>query len=201
MAPQAAQTFGYMRVSSTDQNEDRQRRALADAAVPQEHLYLDRQSGKDFQRPQYQRLVKRLRAGDLLCVPSIDRLGRNYEEIIQQWRYLTKEKGIDIVVLDMALLDTREGKDLTGTLIADLVLQLLSYVAQTERENIRQRQKEGIQAAKRKGVQFGRPKIPVPDQFTELKQQWKNNEISSRQAASQLGVSHETFLRWCKRQA
>lgn len=144
MAPQAAQTFGYMRVSSTDQNEDRQRRALADAAVPQEHLYLDRQSGKDFQRPQYQRLVKRLRAGDLLCVPSIDRLGRNYEDIQNQWRLLTKDIGVDICVLDMPLLDTRNGKDLMGTFIADLVLQILSFVAQSERENIRTRQAQGI---------------------------------------------------------
>ena len=152
MAPQAAQTFGYMRVSSTDQNEDRQRRALADAAVPQEHLYLDRQSGKDFQRPQYQRLVKRLRAGDLLCVPSIDRLGRNYEDIQNQWRLLTKDIGVDICVLDMPLLDTRNGKDLMGTFIADLVLQILSFVAQSERENIRTRQAQGIAAARARGV-------------------------------------------------
>ena len=151
MAPQAAQTFGYMRVSSTDQNEDRQRRALADAAVPQEHLYLDRQSGKDFQRPQYQRLVKRLRAGDLLCVPSIDRLGRNYEDIQNQWRLLTKDIGVDICVLDMPLLDTRNGKDLMGTFIADLVLQILSFVAQSERENIRTRQAQGIAAARARG--------------------------------------------------
>ena len=152
MAPQAAQTFGYMRVSSTDQNEDRQRRALADAAVPQEHLYLDRQSGKDFQRPQYQRLVKRLRAGDLLCVPSIDRLGRNYEDIQNQWRLLTKDIGVDICVLDMPLLDTRNGKDLMGTFIADLVLQILSFVAQSERENIRTRQAQCIAAARARGV-------------------------------------------------
>ena len=152
MAPQAAQTFGYMRVSSTDQNEDRQRRALADAAVPQEHLYLDRQSGKDFQRPQYQRLVKRLRAGDLLCVPSIDRLGRNYEDIQNQWRLLTKDIGVDICVLDMPLLDTRNGKDLMGTFIAALVLQILSFVAQSERENIRTRQAQGIAAARARGV-------------------------------------------------
>ena len=163
---------------------------------------MDKLSGKDFNRPQYKRLLHKLKNGDLLVIKSIDRLGRNYDEIIEQWRVLTKEKGVDIVVLDMPLLDTRvQGRDLTGTFIADLVLQILSYVAQTERENIRQRQKEGIQAAKRKGVQFGRPKIPVPDQFNELRQQWKNQEISSRQAASQLGVSHETFLRWCKRQA
>ena len=195
------QIYGYVRVSTKDQNEDRQMIAMLEFPVPEKNIIVEKQSGKDFNRPRYRRLIRKMKKGDLLVIKSIDRLGRNYEEIIQQWRYLTKEKGIDIVVLDMALLDTREGKDLTGTLIADLVLQLLSYVAQTERENIRQRQKEGIQAAKRKGVQFGRPKIPVPDQFTELKQQWKNNEISSRQDASQLGVSHETFLRWCKRQA
>ncbi len=195
------QIYGYVRVSTKDQNEDRQMIAMLEFPVPEKNIIVEKQSGKDFNRPRYRRLIRKMKKGDLLVIKSIDRLGRNYEEIIQQWRYLTKEKGIDIVVLDMALLDTREGKDLTGTLIADLVLQLLSYVAQTERENIRQRQKEGIQAAKRKGVQFGRPKIPVPDQFTELKQQWKNNEISSRQAASQLGVPHETFLRWCKRQA
>lgn len=195
------QIYGYVRVSTKDQNEDRQMIAMLEFPVPEKNIIVEKQSGKDFNRPRYRRLIRKMKKGDLLVIKSIDRLGRNYEEIIQQWRYLTKEKGIDIVVLDMALLDTREGKDLTGTLIADLVLQLLSYVAQTERENIRQRQKEGIQAAKRKGVQFGRPKIPVPDQFTELKQQWKNNEISSRQAASQLGASHETFLRWCKRQA
>ena len=172
------QIYGYVRVSTKDQNEDRQMIAMLEFPVPEKNIIVEKQSGKDFNRPRYRRLIRKMKKGDLLVIKSIDRLGRNYEEIIQQWRYLTKEKGIDIVVLDMALLDTREGKDLTGTLIADLVLQLLSYVAQTERENIRQRQKEGIQAAKRKGVQFGRPKIPVPDQFTELKQQWKNNEIS-----------------------
>lgn len=162
MAPQAAQTFGYMRVSSTDQNEDRQRRALADAAVPQEHLYLDRQSGKDFQRPQYQRLVKRLRAGDLLCVPSIDRLGRNYEDIQNQWRLLTKDIGVDICVLDMPLLDTRNGKDLMGTFIADLVLQILSFVAQSERENIRTRQAQGIAAARAAASTWAVPPARVP---------------------------------------
>ena len=172
------QIYGYVRVSTKDQNEDRQMIAMLEFPVPEKNIIVEKQSGKDFNRPRYRRLIRKMKKGDLLVIKSIDRLGRNYEEIIQQWRYLTKEKGIDIVVLDMALLDTREGKDLTGILIADLVLQLLSYVAQTERENIRQRQKEGIQAAKRKGVQFGRPKIPVPDQFTELKQQWKNNEIS-----------------------
>ena len=194
--------YGYIRVSTRDQNEDRQLIALRELKIPEKNIFMDKQSGKDFNRPQYKRLVRKLKKDDLLYIKSIDRLGRNYAEILEQWRLLTQTKGADIVVLDMPLLDTRQSsRDLTGTFVADLVLQILSYVAQTERENIRQRQKEGIQAAKRKGVQFGRPKIPVPDQFTELKQQWKNNEISSRQAASQLGVSHETFLRWCKRQA
>ena len=193
--------YGYVRVSSADQNEERQRIAMAQEGLKEKDIFMDKQSGKDFERPAYLKLLKKLKEGDLLLIESIDRLGRNYEEIIEQWRHITKIIRADIRVLDMPLLDTTLSKDLLGTFIADLVLQLLSYVAQTERENIRQRQKEGIQAAKRKGVQFGRPKIPVPDQFTELKQQWKNNEISSRQAASQLGVSHETFLRWCKRQA
>lgn len=183
MAPQAAQTFGYMRVSSTDQNEDRQRRALADAAVPQEHLYLDRQSGKDFQRPQYQRLVKRLRAGDLLCVPSIDRLGRNYEDIQNQWRLLTKDIGVDICVLDMPLLDTRNGKDLMGTFIADLVLQILSFVAQSERENIRTRQAQGIAAAR------------VPQDFDRIVQAWQDQSITLEQALQQAGVGKSTFYR------
>ena len=174
MAPQAAQTFGYMRVSSTDQNEDRQRRALADAAVPQEHLYLDRQSGKDFQRPQYQRLVKRLRAGDLLCVPSIDRLGRNYEDIQNQWRLLTKDIGVDICVLDMPLLDTRNGKDLMGTFIADLVLQILSFVAQSERENIRTRQAQD---------------------FDRIVQAWQDQSITLEEALQQAGVGKSTFYR------
>lgn len=186
MAPQAAQTFGYMRVSSTDQNEDRQRRALADAAVPQEHLYLDRQSGKDFQRPQYQRLVKRLRAGDLLCVPSIDRLGRNYEDIQNQWRLLTKDIGVDICVLDMPLLDTRNGKDLMGTFIADLVLQILSFVAQSERENIRTRQAQGIAAARARGV---------PQDFDRIVQAWQDQSITLEQALQQAGVGKSTFYR------
>ncbi len=195
MAPQAAQTFGYMRVSSTDQNEDRQRRALADAAVPQEHLYLDRQSGKDFQRPQYQRLVKRLRAGDLLCVPSIDRLGRNYEDIQNQWRLLTKDIGVDICVLDMPLLDTRNGKDLMGTFIADLVLQILSFVAQSERENIRTRQAQGIAAARARGVHLGRPPARVPQDFDCIVQAWQDQSITLEEALQQAGVGKSTFYR------
>ena len=195
MAPQAAQTFGYMRVSSTDQNEDRQRRALADAAVPQEHLYLDRQSGKDFQRPQYQRLVKRLRAGDLLCVPSIDRLGRNYEDIQNQWRLLTKDIGVDICVLDMPLLDTRNGKDLMGTFIADLVLQILSFVAQSERENIRTRQAQGIAAARARGVHLGRPPARVPQDFDRIVQAWQDQSITLEEALQQAGGGKSTFYR------
>ena len=192
------QVYGYVRVSTKDQNEDRQRIAMLEFPVPEKNIVVEKQSGKDFNRPCYQRLIRRMKKGDLLVIKSIDRLGRNYEEILHQWRMLTREKGIDIVVLDMALLDTREGKDLTGTLIADLVLQLLSYVAQTERENIRQRQQEGIRAAKLKGVRFGRPRLPVPAEFDGLHRQWLQQEISSRKAALQLGVSHETFLRWCR---
>ena len=192
------QVYGYVRVSTKDQNEDRQRTAMLEFPVPEKNIVVEKQSGKDFNRPCYQRLIRRMKKGDLLVIKSIDRLGRNYEEILHQWRMLTREKGIDIVVLDMALLDTREGKDLTGTLIADLVLQLLSYVAQTERENIRQRQQEGIRAAKLKGVRFGRPRLPVPAEFDGLHRQWLQQKISSRKAALQLGVSHETFLRWCR---
>ncbi len=192
------QVYGYVRVSTKDQNEDRQRIAMLEFPVPEKNIVVEKQSGKDFNRPCYQRLIRRMKKGDLLVIKSIDRLGRNYEEILYQWRMLTREKGIDIVVLDMALLDTREGKDLTGTLIADLVLQLLSYVAQTERENIRQRQQEGIRAAKLKGVRFGRPRLPVPAEFDGLHRQWLQQKISSRKAALQLGVSHETFLRWCR---
>ena len=192
------QVYGYVRVSTKDQNEDRQRIAMLEFPVPEKNIVVEKQSGKDFNRPCYQRLIRRMKKGDLLVIKSIDRLGRNYEEILCQWRMLTREKGIDIVVLDMALLDTREGKDLTGTLIADLVLQLLSYVAQTERENIRQRQQEGIRAAKLKGVRFGRPRLPVPVEFDGLHRQWLQQKISSRKAALQLGVSHETFLRWCR---
>ena len=156
--------YGYIRVSSVDQNEDRQLIALRGQGVTERHIYLDKQSGKDFHRPQYKRLVKALKPGDLLYVLSIDRLGRDYREIQQQWRLLTKEKGVDICVLDMPLLDTRQGKDLMGTFIADLVLQILSFVAQSERENIRRRQQEGIAAAKARGVKFGRPPLPLAEQ-------------------------------------
>ena len=187
--------FGYMRVSSTDQNEDRQRRALAAVAVPPAHLYLDRQSGKDFLRPQYQRMVGKLRPGDLLYVPSIDRLGRNYEDIQTQWRILTKEIGVDICVLDMPLLDTRNGKDLMGTFIADLVLQILSFVAQSERENIRTRQAQGIAAARARGVHLGRPPARVPKDFDRIVQAWENQAITLEEALQQAGVGKSTFYR------
>ena len=191
--------YGYVRVSTKEQNEDRQILALSDFPISRENLYTDKVSGKDFHRPQYQRMVKKLRKGDILVVKSIDRLGRNYEEILEQWRRLTKEKGVDIVVIDMPLLDTRNKNDLTGTLIADIVLNLLSYVAQTERENIRQRQAEGIAAARKKGVKFGRPPIPGPEAFEKVSKRWENGEISSRNAAMQLGISQNTFLRWSKK--
>lgn len=188
--------YGYMRVSSKDQNEDRQRIALMSAGVPQRNIILDKQSGKNFDRPGYQRLCKKIKPGDTLFIKSIDRLGRNYNEILDQWRYLTKEKWCAIVVLDMPLLDTRKGKDLTGELIADIVLQLLSYVAQTEREFIRQRQAEGIAAAKARGIHFGRKALPIPPEFEYVYTQWKRKEISARQAGVSLGVAHQTFLKW-----
>lgn len=189
--------YGYIRVSTKDQNEARQIIAMLEAGLQEKCLYLDKQSGKDFERPAYKRLMRKLRAGDVLFIKSIDRLGRNYEEIQAQWRMITREKRVDIVVLDMPLLDTRNsGNDLTGTFVADLVLQILSYVAQTERENIKQRQKEGISAARQRGVQFGRPRMEVPEAFWQMKRSWKNGELSSREAARQLGVCQNTFLRW-----
>ena len=193
------QIYGYVRVSTKDQNEDRQMIAMLEFPVPEKNIVIEKQSGKDFNRPRYRRLIRKMKKGDLLVIKSIDRLGRNYEEIIQQWRHLTKEKGIDIVVLDMALLDTREGKDLTGTLIADLVLQILSYVAQTEREAIRQRQREGIRAAQLAGVRFGRPPKPVPPEFEAWLARWRTGSASSRQAAAALGIAQDTFLRWARR--
>ena len=191
-------TYGYIRVSSRDQNEDRQLMALHKVGVKPGNIYLDKQSGKDFKRTQYRKLVRKLKKDDLLYIKSIDRLGRNYEEILKQWRILTKDKGSDIVVLDMPLLDTRKGRDLTGTLIADIVLQLLSYVAQTEREFIRRRQAEGIAAAKAKGVRFGAKPKERPPQFLSCADSWKKGAISAREASRQLGISHKTFLRWCR---
>ena len=188
--------YGYVRVSSTDQNEDRQMLALGEKSIPRENIYMDKQSGKDFHRPRYRALTRRLRHGDVLYILSIDRLGRNYEEIQQQWRYLTKEIGIDIVVLDMPLLDTRQGKDLMGTFIADLVLQILSFVAQSERENIKKRQAEGIAAAKARGVRFGRPGRQIPDNFPQLVREWERKHITLSQLLSQCeGLSEATFYR------
>lgn len=186
-------TYGYIRVSSIDQNEDRQRIALHGKGISEQRIYMDKQSGKDFNRPQYKKLVKRLKAGDLLYVLSIDRLGRNYEEIQNQWRILTKELGIDISVIDMPLLDTRNGKDLMGTFIADLVLQILSFVAQSERENIKKRQAEGIIAAKLKGVRFGRPPKPLPENFHQVYQRWKAGKITGTLAARECGMPLSTF--------
>ena len=191
-----SQLYGYVRVSTREQNEARQIIALHQFCVPDERIYLDKQSGKDFNRPAYKRLLRTLRPGDVLAVQSIDRLGRNYEEILEQWRLLTKKKGVAMVVLDMPLLDTRNTRDLTGTLIADIVLQLLSYVAQKERESIRQRQAEGIAAAKERGVRFGRPEKEIPGRFFLLYDDWKKGEISGREAARQLGVTHQTIFKW-----
>lgn len=188
-------TFGYIRVSTKDQNEARQLAALAEYQIPRSRLFIDKQSGKDFARPAYQRLLKRLKRGDVLFVKSIDRLGRNYNEILEQWRILTKQIGADVVVIDMPLLDTRaRGDDLTGTFIADLVLQILSYVAQTERENIRQRQAEGIAAAKARGVHFGREKKPLPEGFQETVVRWRQKEMTCQQALERLEVSRSYFF-------
>lgn len=185
--------FGYIRVSSRDQNEERQRIALELQGVDEVNTYIDKQSGKDFNRPQYRKMLRRMHTGDLLYITSIDRLGRNYEEIQEQWRFLTKEKRIDIVVLDMPLLDTRQGKDLMGTFIADLVLQILSFVAQSERENIKKRQAEGISAAKARGVRFGRPPREMPDDFEKMAVMWRNGEISAAAAAKACGIPGTTF--------
>lgn len=187
--------YGYIRVSSTDQNEERQYLAMQSKAVPETHIYIDKQSGKDFNRPQYKRLTKKLKPGDLLYVLSIDRLGRNYEEIQNQWRILTKELGVDICVIDMPLLDTRNRKDLMGTFIADLVLQILSFVSQSEHENIKMRQAQGIAAAKAKGTIFGRPAISLPDDFRQVVQAWETKEISIHRAVEQCHMSEATFYR------
>ncbi len=187
--------YGYVRVSSTDQNEDRQMLALKEVDVDEKNIYMDKQSGKDFDRPNYKKLVRKLKSGDLLYILSIDRLGRNYEEIQKQWRILTKEIGIDICVLDMPLLDTRNGKDLMGTFIADLVLQILSFVAQSERENIKKRQAEGIAAAKAKGIKFGRPEKEVPDDFGKLVKAWERKQIPLAELLKQCNMSEATFYR------
>ncbi|MBQ7778318.1 MAG: recombinase family protein [Oscillibacter sp.] len=191
-------TYGYIRVSTKEQNEDRQLIAMREFGVAEENIILDKQSGKNFERPGYKRLMRKLKTGDTLVIKSIDRLGRNYEEILEQWRWITKGKQVAIVVLDMPLLDTRQGRDLTGVLIADIVLQLLSYVAQTEREFNRQRQAEGIAAAKAKGVHFGRNFKDRGERYEEIRAAWERGEISGRAAAKELGVAHGTFQRWCK---
>lgn len=187
------QIYGYIRVSTTDQNTARQFAAMEKLDIPKKNLFVDKQSGKNFDRPAYQKLLRKLKEGDLLYLKSIDRLGRNYEEIQAQWRILTKEKKIDIVVLDMSLLDTRQGKDLLGTFISDLVLQILSFVAENERENIRVRQAEGIAAAKANGVKFGRPERPLPDNFHEMHEAWRQKNISLRQAAQACQMPVGTF--------
>lgn len=185
--------YGYVRVSSKDQNEDRQMIALKEVGVMDKNIFIDKQSGKDFQRPKYKRLLRKIRPNDLIYVKSIDRLGRNYEEIQEQWRVLTKEKRVDIVVLDMPLLDTRQGKDLMGTFLSDIVLQVLSFVAENERSNIRQRQAEGIAAAKAKGVRFGRPSSPLPANFHQVYHQWKSGKITGTAAAQECGMPLSTF--------
>ncbi|RKI65542.1 recombinase family protein [bacterium 1xD42-67] len=186
-------TYGYIRVSTREQNEDRQLIALREMAVPEQNIFMDKQSGKDFNRPQYKKLMKKLKPDDLLYIKSIDRLGRNYEEIQNQWRILTKEKKIDIVVLDMPLLDTRRGKDLMGTFLSDIVLQVLSFVAENERTNIRQRQAEGIAAAKARGVRFGRPPRPLPENYHSAYQRWKSGTITGTAAARECGMPLSTF--------
>ena len=189
------QMYGYVRVSTKEQNEDRQLIAMREFGVPEGNILIEKQSGKDFDRPKYQRLLKRLKPGDTLVIKSIDRLGRNYDEILEQWRIITKKKDAAIVVLDMPLLDTRQGRDLTGTLIADIVLQLLSYVAQTEREFIRRRQAEGIAAAKARGVHMGRPVKNTPDDFEQLVTLWEKKKISLEQILQECGMSKATFYR------
>ena len=187
--------YGYVRVSSHEQNEDRQMIAMKEAGILAKNIYLDKQSGKDFERPCYKRLLKRLKQGDVLYIKSIDRLGRNYEEIQNQWRILTKEKKIDIVVIDMPLLDTRRDKNLLGTFISDLVLQLLSFIAENERVNIKQRQAEGIAAAKKRGVKFGRPSKGIPDNFPEYVEKWRKKEVSTVDVLDKLHMSESTFYR------
>ena len=192
-------TYGYIRISSKDQNEDRQLIALRDFGVTDNHIFIDKQSGKNFDRPQYKRLIKRLKPDDILVIKSIDRLGRNFFEILEQWKMITTDKQAAIVILDMPILDTRKQKnDLTSHLISSLVLQLLSYVAQVERDFIRQRQREGIDAARARGIKFGRSPMIRPVQFDSVRESWKQGKISARAAARQLSISHSTFLRWVK---
>ena len=194
-----AQIYGYVRVSTREQNEDRQFVVMRDFGIHDANIYLDKQSGKDFNRPAYKKLLKKLKPNDTFVIKSIDRLGRNYDEILEQWRIITKEQQAAIVVLDIPLLDTRQkNRDLTGIFIADLVLQILSYVAQTEREFLKQRQAEGITEAKNRGVKFGRPPLKPPESFNEVRKSWEHKDISAREAARRLGVSHKTFLKWAE---
>lgn len=187
--------YGYVRVSAVDQNISRQMLEMLDRKIDKRNIYTDKQSGKDFNRPMYRKLIRKLKKGDLLYIKSIDRLGRNYNEILEQWRILTKEMEVDIAVIDMPLLDTRLCKDLLGTFIADIVLQVLSFVAQNERENIKQRQAEGIKAAKLNGVVFGRPIILAPDNFPQVIKDWKTGKISAEEAARRCNMSIATFYR------
>ena len=187
--------YGYVRVSSMEQNVSRQITAMLNAGIRKENIYVDKQTGKDFHRQNYEKMLSLLQSGDLLYIVSIDRLGRNYVEVQEQWRILTKEIGVDICVIDMPLLDTRNGKDLMGTFIADLVLQILSFAAENERENIRKRQKQGIAAAKKRGVRFGRPEVPVPDNFGEITKKWESGQISFNNAVQECNMSQATFYR------
>lgn len=191
--------YGYARISSKDQNIDRQITALKNFGICEKNIFIDKQSGKDFERPAYKKLMKKLKPNDILIVQSIDRLGRNYLEIIEQWQIITKVKKSDIVILDMPILDTRSHKDLIGSLITDIALNLLSYFAQVEREMNHQRQSEGIAEAKKRGVKFGRPAKKLPDNFSEVHKQWLEGKISARTAAKMLGTNHATFLNWCKK--
>jgi len=190
--------YGYARVSTCDQNEERQVLALKQRGISEANIFVDKASGKDFMRSEYKWLMRRLKKGDTLIIKSIDRLGRNYNEILEQWRILTKEKKISIVVLEMPLLDTRRTNDLTGTLISDVVLQLLSYVAETEKVFIKQRQREGIEAALARGVRFGRAPMEKPEEYEKCKTLWEEKRISARGAGKILGVTHQTFLRWVR---
>ena len=188
-------TYGYIRVSATDQNEDRQIIAMENAQVPRRNVYMDKISGKDFDRPMYKKMVRKLQRNDLVYIKSIDRLGRNYKDVVEQWQYLTRVKKVDIVVLEMPLLDTRRGKDLMGTFLSDIVLQVLSFVAENERSNIKIRQKEAIEAARKRGVKFGRPSAATPDNFPEIYEKWSKEEISAEQAAAMCGFSRTTFYK------
>ena len=193
--------YGYIRVSSCDQNEDRQLIAMRNARIPRKNIFMDKQSGSDFNRPMYKKMVRKLRRDDVVYIKSIDRLGRNYEEVIEKWQYLKRVKRVDIVVIEMPLLDTRRGKDLMGTFLSDIVLQVLSFVAENERTNIRSRQREGIEAARLKGVHFGRPRKKIPDHFPATYERWKKGEITATTAAIMCGVSRSTFFKWVREHA